>query len=137
MEKRLKSLISNSSTEIYVFPTLLLLINFAIKILYLNAGDIGGDEPFTIFYSQVDFETFANMMKNENNPPLFFLLIHYWIKLFGISAFSTRFLPLIFSTLTVLFIYKTGRKFFNTRLAVLASLIFTLSNFNIFFLKHS
>jgi len=125
--------LSKATNEKYIFPVLLLLINFIIRVLYLNAGDISGDEPFTIFYSQVDFETFFNMLKTENNPPLFFLLIHFWIKLFGISTISTRFLPLIFSTLTVLYVYKIGMKFFSIRVAVISSLLFTFSNFHIFF----
>jgi len=125
--------ISKASSEKYLFPALLLLLSFILRIIYLNGGDIAGDEPFTIFYSQADFETFAAMMKNENNPPLFFLLLHFWIKVFGISSFSTRFLPLIFSTVTVLYIYKIGREFFNIRVAIIASLLFAFSNFHIFF----
>ena len=119
--------------SIYFIPAALLLLNFSIKIIYLSSGDISGDEPFTIFYSQVDFNTFSAMLKTENNPPFFFLLMHYWIKLFGISSFSARFMPLLFSTLTVLFIYKTGLKFFNLRIAIITSLLFTFSNFHIFF----
>lgn len=117
----------------YVIPLALLLINFVLKIAYLSYGDVAADEPFTIYYAQTDFTTLFNMLQTENNPPLFFILLHYWIKLFGISSFSTRFLPLLFSTLTVLFIYKTGRKFFNLRVAIVASLIFTFSNYHIYF----
>jgi uncharacterized membrane protein len=129
----MNSYLTKLSREKYLFPALLLLLNFILKGVFINSGGISGDEPFTIFYSQVDYETFFNMLKTENNPPLFFVLIHYWIKLFGISAVSTRFLPLVFSTLTVLYIYKTGIKFFNLRVALIASLLFTFSNFNIFF----
>ncbi|RLD61348.1 MAG: hypothetical protein DRJ05_02800 [Bacteroidetes bacterium] len=124
---------TNLSFETYLLPFLLLLINFILKIIYIGYGDIAGDEPFTIFYSQVDYETFSKMLQTENNPPLFFVLIHFWIKIFGISAISTRFLPLIFSTITVLFIYKTGMKFFNIRIAIISSLLFTFSNYHMYF----
>ena len=111
----------------------LLLLNFILKIAYLDYGCISGDEPFTIYYAQQDLTDMLSMFKNENNPPLHFVLLHFWIKLFGISPFSTRFLSLLFSTTTVLFIYKLAKKSFNIRVAVIASLIFTFANYHIFF----
>jgi len=120
------------SRDIYIITTLLLL-NFILKIAYLDFGCISGDEPFTIFYSQQDLADMLSLFKNENNPPLHFILLHFWIKLFGISPFATRFLSLIFSSITVVFIYKLGKKSFNIRVAIIASLIYTFSNYHIFF----
>jgi len=91
------------------------------------------DEPFTIFYSQADFLSLFEMLKTENNPPLFFILLHFWIKIFGISAFSVRFMPMIFSTLTALVICLTGKKFFSLRTGLVASLLFTFSNYHLLF----
>lgn len=125
--------LSNSSLKTFIFPAVLVLLNFFLKGIFINSGDISGDEPFTIYYSQVDFGTLFTMLKTENNPPFFFLLMHFWINIFGISAISVRFLPLLFSTVTVLFIYKTGLKFFNLRVAIITSLLFTFSNYQIFF----
>lgn len=129
----MKVVISQLVKSKYLLPSLLLIGNFVLKIIYLDYGDIGGDEPFTIFYSQVDYPTFYEMMQNENNPPLYFVLLHFWIKIFGISPFSVRFLPLIFSSLTVLVVFMFGKKFFNLRIAILASVLFTFSNYHIFF----
>lgn len=129
----MKSMHSKQFYYDLLIPILLLAINLIIKALFLGNGSLGGDEPFTVFYSQADFSTFAAMMQDENNPPLYFILLHFWIKLFGISVVSVRILPLIFSSLTVVFIYKLGQKFLNVRVALLASLLFTFSNFHTFF----
>lgn len=109
------------------------MLNFILKIAYLDSGCISGDEPFTIFYAQQDLTDMLSLFKNENNPPLHFILLHFWIKLFGISPFSTRFLSLLFSSATVLFIYKLAKNSFNIRVAFIASLIFTFSNYHIFY----
>jgi mannosyltransferase len=78
----------------WLIPVGLLVLNFILKLLFLGRNDIALDEPFTVFWAQVEFPALFEMLKTENNPPLFFLLLHFWIKIFGISAFSVRFLPL-------------------------------------------
>jgi len=116
-----------------LIPVGLILLNFILKIFFLGSRDIAMDEPFTIFYSQVGFPALFEMLKTENNPPLFFLLLHFWIKVFSISAFSVRFLPFLFSTLTAPVIYLTGKRFFSVQSGILASLIFTFSNYHLAF----
>ncbi|HZX62210.1 MAG TPA: glycosyltransferase family 39 protein, partial [Bacteroidales bacterium] len=117
----------------WLIPIGLILLNFILKIFFLGSRDIAMDEPFTIFYSQVGFPALFEMLKTENNPPLFFLLLHFWIKVFSISAFSVRFLPFLFSTLTAPVIYLTGKRFFSVQSGILASLIFTFSNYHLAF----
>jgi mannosyltransferase len=116
-----------------LFPLFLLLLNIILKIIRLDHRDIAMDEPFSIFYSQADFHTLFAMLKTENNPPLYFILLHAWIRLFGISALSVRFLSFVFSVLTALVIYRTGTQFFSRRAGILASLLFTFSSYELLF----
>jgi mannosyltransferase len=113
-----------------LFPLFLILLNFVLKVIWLDSRDIAMDEPFSIFYAQVDFSTLFNMLKTENNPPLHFIFLHFWIKLFGISAFSVRLPSLLFSTATAVIIWQTGQRFFSIRTGVVASLLFTFSNYH-------
>ena len=117
----------------YLFMAFLLLLNFILKIIFLDSRDIAMDEPFTIFYAQADLKEIFTMLPGENNPPLFFLLLHFWIKIFGISAFSVRFLPFVFSCLTALMVFQTGRRFFSMKMGMAAALIFTFSNYQLLF----
>ena len=91
------------------------------------------DEPFSIFYAQKNLGGIIEMLKTENNPAFHFFFLHYWIKLFGISAFSVRFPSLLFSSLTSVVILKIGEKFFNLKTGITAALIFTFSTMHIFF----
>ena len=43
------------------------------------------------------------------NPPLFYVITHYWIKLFGDSEISLRFPSVIFGVATVYLVYKISQ----------------------------
>jgi len=112
---------------------LLFFLNVALKCIYLTAEPVSHDEPFTIYHAQFGFSELVGYLKNYNNPPLFELILHVWIKAFGISELSVRVLPMLFSSASVIFIYLIGRDFFNTRVALLASLLFTFSTMQIWY----
>jgi mannosyltransferase len=112
---------------------ILFLLNVLIKCLYLTSEPVSHDEPFTIYHAQFSFSDLVGYLKNYNNPPLFEIILHLWIKVFGISELSVRVLPMLFSSASVMFIYLIGRDFFTTRVALLASLLFTFSTMQIWY----
>lgn len=107
--------------------------NFILKFLYIDTPAIGGDEPFSIFYSQADFTTILELSQHENNPPFFTMLLKLWTGYFGLSPISVRFLPLIFSSLTAAFIYIYVNEIANKNFGFIASGLFTFSNYHIYF----
>ncbi len=112
---------------------LLFLLNVVLKCVYLAAEAVSHDEPFTIYHAQFGFSELVGYLKNYNNPPLFELILHPWIKVFGISELAVRVLPMLFSSASVMLIYLIGRDFFNTRVALLASLLFTFSTMQVWY----
>jgi mannosyltransferase len=112
-------------------PMALILFNLVLKFLFINNNPIAGDEPFSIYHGLTNVKSIIDLMKLENNPPVHFIILHYWIKLFGISAFSVRFLSVIFSTLIVWVLFEIGKRFLSIRIGVTASLLYSFSNLNL------
>ena len=104
-----------------------------LKSLFLTSQSISLDDPFTIYHAQFDFWNLIGYLKNYNNPPLFEILLHFWIKLFGITEISVRILPMLFSSFSVLFIYKIGKVFFDSKTAIVVSILFTFFNIQLFY----
>jgi uncharacterized membrane protein len=111
--------------------TLLVILNIVVKSIYVGTNNLDVDEPFSIYMAQSDITDLLKTFQTENNPPFFYLILHFWVKLFGISALSVRFLPMLFSSFAVIFIYLIGNKFYGKTVAICASLLYTFSNLNI------
>lgn len=82
-------------------------------------------------------ETLKNLLKgdlSEPHPPLLYLSVHGWMRLFGNSEAAVRSLVMLMSLVTLLAAYFLGKRVLGKR----GSLIFTgLLALNPFFLSHS
>lgn len=128
-----KSIWNNRKIWVFLIPSLLFLFNVALRIFFLDYPPVSNDEPFSIYHAQMDIPSIIYQLSLGNNPPLFEILLHYWIKLFGISTFSVRFLPMLFSAATVVVVYNIGYHFFNRNVALWAALLFSFSSSQFFF----
>lgn len=122
-------LIGNKMRGIWIV-SILLFIKLFLSLLYINYNPIDLDEPFSIFHSQNSLSGLFEIFKNENNPPLHFILLHFWQNLFGIEPFAVRTLSLLFSILTIPVLWKIGKTFFNERVSIIVILLFIFSDFH-------
>ena len=109
------------------FPLVLFVLNFITKILFLTSEEIALDEPFSIYHAQFPLPVLISILKGYNNPPLYEIILHFWIKLFGISPFSVRLLPMIFASLSPVALYYFARRNFSLQIAITSSLLLTFS----------
>lgn len=107
--------------------TLLLLANLALKFSWTGVNELAGDEPFTVFWAQRPLSALFAMLRTENNPPLYFLVMHYWSQFTPLDTAWLRIPSAIFSALTVWPLYLLGKRFGGRIMALTACLLFTLS----------
>ncbi len=118
----------------FYIPAALFITSFIWKYINIGARDICIDEPFTIFHAQESLKSiFSLPSQNEPHPPLFMAIMHFWIKLFGIGPYSVRAIPIFFNSLTVVFLYFTGKKFWGAWSGIIASGLFVFSTYHFYF----
>ena len=108
-------------------------LNWILKIPYLDASSIAWDEPFTIFHAQMEVKDIVSALYKGNNPPFFEVVLHYWMYISGLDQFWMRFLSLIFSCVTAVSLFFLGNRFFNRAIGITAALLFTFANYHVFF----
>jgi len=107
---------------------------FLLKLDVLNSRDLALDEPFTLFNAQKPVGDILQLSANgEPNPPLFMLIIHYWVKVVGTDTFSVRVIPLLFHSLTAGVLFILGKRFFSLGAGVFCLGCFLLSNYYSYF----
>ncbi|MFD1553321.1 hypothetical protein DNU06_06565 [Putridiphycobacter roseus] len=108
---------------------LLMLLQAVITIPFIDAFPIALDEPFSIFYAQQDIGEFLPIINQGNNSPLHFVLLHFWIKLFGVTPFAVRSLSLVLSLIAIPVLYQLSKQISSRKWAVLTVFLFVFSKF--------
>jgi len=118
----------------FYLPVIIFLTAFLWKLFYINFPYVWFDESGMIFNALHNIKyILALPSEGEPNPPLFMLLMHFWIKVFGIEAYSIRIIPNISNAITAVILYFIGKKFYNPRTGILISGFFILSYSHFFF----
>jgi hypothetical protein len=106
----------------------LLALNVLLKFSWLGVNELGGDEPFTLFWATRPMSEFSAMLRTENNPPLYFLLIKAWTGWVPLEEAWLRVPSAFFSVLTVWPLFLLARRLGTPSMAVITCLLFTLNN---------
>lgn len=119
--------------KIYTTLAALFLVNLLLKLLFLGSNPIAWDEPFTIYHAQMDVGSIVRQLYQGNNPPLYEVMMHYWLKLSGFNTFWMRFPSAVFSSVTAVVLFQMGRKNHSFEAGLVAALLYTFSNLHLVF----
>ena len=106
----------------------LIALNALLKFAWLGVNELSGDEPFTVFWATRPLGEFWEMLRTENNPPLYFLLIKAWTGCVPLEEAWLRVPSALFSVLTIWPLFLLARRLGNSAMAGAACLLFTLNN---------
>ncbi len=117
---------------------LITLIGGVLRVFIVGNKGLRLDESFSIWLSnQSVVEIVQWIVKIDQHPPLYYLLLHHWIGLQGDTLGSVRLLSALFGTATIPVMYLIGKRMSGWAMGLVAAVILALSPFNIHFAQET
>src|SRR5579884_2536473 len=108
-----------------------LLVVLLAASAFIRTRYIGGqfwmDEAITTGIASHSLSAIPGILRHDGSPPLFYLLLHFWIRIFGTGEAATHALPLLFGLLTVPAGMWAGWSLFGRRAGLMAAVLFAFS----------
>lgn len=91
------------------------------------------DEAFSYVFAKHSVMDIIRLAPEDFNPPLYYLLLHFWMKFFGNTEVAMRSLSFVFHLLTCYVIFKFVSKVINQKVGILALLLTFFSPMLLYF----
>lgn len=102
-----------------------------LRIYDLGSESIWYDELWAVRIARMAPLEIMRASLGDNNPPLYYLILHYWMRLAGDSEFAIRLPSAIASAFAVPVIYGIGRLLISRTAGLMAALILSLSAYQV------
>jgi 4-amino-4-deoxy-L-arabinose transferase-like glycosyltransferase len=106
----------------------LVLLAFALRVPMLGRA-YWVDEGISVGIASHPLSQIPQLLREDGSPPLFYFILHFWMRIFGTSPVATHVLPLIISLGCVPLGYWAGTRLFDRRAGILAAALFATSPF--------
>lgn len=110
---------------------LLLVLAAGIRFYNLDYKSLSIDETIGSYYAREPLARIVIMTINDVHPPLFYLVHHFWLQVFGPSEWAIRSLSILFALGSLVLIYLLARQLFSASVAWISALLLTLSPWHI------
>jgi mannosyltransferase len=113
----------------------MMLTGLALRLYTIGSESLWLDEGFSaLAATKTTVREVLNFIYHEDlHPPLYYVILHFWIGLFGDSETAMRTLSAIFGTLSIPLVVRLGRDLMDRKTASLAALLTAICVYHVFF----
>lgn len=94
----------------------------------IDAGSLWYDECFSIDWANDTLTDIINFSLKDINPPLYLIILHYWMELFGESELALRSLSAVATSAGCGLLFLFSLRFFNWQTGIFSIFLFFTSN---------
>lgn len=102
-----------------------------VVLRFVTTSPLWLDEALTVNISRQPLADLHHLLSRDGAPPLYYLLLHFWMGAFGSSDVAVRALSGLFSVATLPFVYVAGRRIGGRTVGTAALLLVASSPFAI------
>lgn len=110
---------------------ILSILGISIVIFLRISKSIWLDEAYSIHLAGGGFSEIISGLKNDNGPPLYYLILSLWTKVFGISESAVRSLSIVFYSISLTAVYIAGKSLYDERTALVCTFLYMVSEVSI------
>jgi len=114
------------------------LIGGGLRVLLLGQKGMWLDETFSVWLAGHSVAGMVQWMARiDQHPPLYYLLLHYWMALTGDTPYDVRLLSALFGAGTIPIIYLIGKRLSGPVMGLAAAVFLAFSLFNIYYAQEA
>lgn len=110
------------------FLLIIMLASAAMRTIFLN-GQYWMDEGIAVGISSHSLSSIPGILRMDGSPPLYYMMLHIWMQMFGDTPVATHSMSLLFGTLTIPVGYWGGASLVSKRAGMMAAILFGTSAF--------
>lgn len=113
---------------------LLLILAFFLRLIALNQS-LWLDEAISVMtVKNLSLKKIiVQFLLSDFHPPLYYLILSFWVKVFGFSEISVRIPSVLFALGTINFVYQIAKLFGNQKLGKITALFLATSPLHIYY----
>ncbi len=126
-----KPLVTIDGTSISL--VLVTILALSLRLYRLDGQSLWYDEGTSVALAQHSIATIIHSAALDIHPPLYYIVLHYWVRLFGVSEFAVRLLSALAGVGVVWLVYLIGRRLQGSTIGLWAAFFAALSPFLVYY----
>ena len=111
----------------------LVLLALGLRCVGLTFQPLWWDEGWSLYFARTDLRSLLELTAVDIHPPLYYLMLHLWLGVWGSGVVAVRLLSVLIGVLTVPVVYATGRRLMGERGGLLAAFFLAIAPFHIYY----
>jgi mannosyltransferase len=112
---------------------LILLLALSLRFYRLDGQSLWADEGNSAALALRSLSTITRDAAHDIHPPLYYYLLHVWVRLWGHGEVALRSLSALAGTMLVYVTFLLGKELFHRRVAYIAAFVAALSPFQVYY----
>ncbi|MGB9593692.1 MAG: glycosyltransferase family 39 protein, partial [Anaerolineae bacterium] len=119
--------------SLWLLLALVLALAAFLRFYRIGAQSLWNDEGTSAALALRDLAIITRDAAHDIHPPLYYWLLHFWVRLWGVSELALRSLSALLGVGTVALVFLIGEALFGAQVGLLAAFLAAISPFQVYY----